>query len=126
MAIARTCKLSIMLAKRGPFDVALVTICCLFLITIIRKNSKDATLDSIYLPYQDDKNEYDIVERTADQVQMARKTQVIESCVRHAGQGVKKPMNPYFGSKFFPASITLAEEEKIRWCRIGKVLYVYD
>ena len=111
-----------MLAKRGPFDVALVTICCLFLITIIRKYSKDATLDSIYLPYQDDKSEYDIIGgRTASEVQIARKTQVIESCVRHSGQGVKKPMNPYFGSKFFPASITLAEEEKIGWCRIGKV-----
>ena len=30
-------------------------------------------------------------------------------------------MNPYFATKFFPASLTLAEEEGIAWCRIGKV-----
>ena len=26
-------------------------------------------------------------------------------------------MNPFFASKFFPASLTLAEEEGLAWCR---------
>ena len=44
-----------------------------------------------------------------------------EACLAKAGQGVLTPMNPYFATKFFPASLTLAEEEGIAWCRIGKV-----
>ena len=101
--------------------LAFVTIsCCLLLFYVMRRKTKAPT-DNINLPYQDDKDEYDILERNADQVQIARKAQIMKSCVRHAGQGVKKPMNPYFGTKFFPASMTLAEEEKIGWCRIGKV-----
>ena len=30
-------------------------------------------------------------------------------------------MNPYYASKFWPASLTLAEEEGLGWCRVGKV-----
>ena len=30
---------------------------------------------------------------------------------------VMTPMNPFFASKFFPASLTLAEEEGLAWCR---------
>ena len=31
---------------------------------------------------------------------------------------VMTPMNPFFASKFFPASLTLAEEEGLAWCRL--------
>ena len=44
-----------------------------------------------------------------------------EACLARAGHGALTPMNPYFATKFFPASLTLAEEEGIAWCRIGKV-----
>ena len=46
---------------------------------------------------------------------------VRDSCISRSGHGVLTPMNPYFATKFFPASLTLAEEEGIAWCRIGKV-----
>jgi len=29
-------------------------------------------------------------------------------------------MNPYYASKFYPASLTLAEKESLGWCRVGK------
>ena len=32
---------------------------------------------------------------------------------------VMTPMNPFFASKFFPASLTLAEEEGLAWCRLS-------
>ena len=41
--------------------------------------------------------------------------------MQRAGQGVMQPMNPYYASKFWPASLTLAEEEGLGWCRVGKV-----
>ena len=38
-----------------------------------------------------------------------------------AGHGLMKPMNPYFYSKFYPASMTLAEKKGVGWCRIAEV-----
>ena len=32
-----------------------------------------------------------------------------------------RPMNPYFSSKFYPASMALAENKHVGWCRIAKV-----
>jgi len=58
---------------------------------------------------------------TGDQVQAMRKAAVRTECLNHAGHGVMTPMNPFFASKFFPASLTLAEEEGLAWCRVGKV-----
>jgi len=58
---------------------------------------------------------------TGDQVQAMRKAAVRAECLNHAGQGAMTPMNPFYASKFFPASLTLAEEEGLAWCRVGKV-----
>jgi len=57
---------------------------------------------------------------TGDQVQAMRRAAVRSECLNHAGHGVMTPMNPFFASKFFPASLTLAEEEGLAWCRVGK------
>ena len=101
--------------------VSLATVCCLFLLSVIGRNYKESSMNEISLPYQEDRDEYSIVGRNSEQVQIVRKSQVVESCVKRSGHAVLTPMNPYFATKFFPASLTLAEEEGIGWCRIGKV-----
>ena len=58
---------------------------------------------------------------TGEQVQAARRAAVRAECRDHAGHGTLVPMNPYFASKFYPASLTLAEEEGLAWCRVGNV-----
>ena len=55
------------------------------------------------------------------QVMAARRSLVLETCMEYVGHGVQRPSNPYFATKFFPASLTLGEEEGLAWCRVGKV-----
>ena len=92
--------------------LGLASLCCLFLISVVvrTRDPEAGTTTSPSLPQQQ-----------GEQEQRARRAAVIRSCVARAGHAVLQPMNPYFPSKFFPASLTLAEEEGIGWCRIGKV-----
>lgn len=98
--------------------VILVLISVIFLVSIISNSSPGNV--SLSLPYQEVSKEY-LTAGSGDQVQAVRKAKVIESCMQHAGHAVLKPMNPYFATKFWPASLTLAEKEGLGWCRIGKV-----
>ena len=98
----------------------LAAICFLFLVSII-SHQRDYNEVPVSLPNQHQEDEYKTVNYDGDQVQIVRKSQMISSCMQRAGHAVMKPMNPYFATKFFPASLTLAEEEGIGWCRIGKV-----
>ena len=98
------------------------TVGSLFLISFIGRKYRDSNVSSVTLPHQDkDYDDYRAVNDDGDQVQMVRKSQIIRSCMERAGHAVLSPMNPYFATKFFPASLTLAEEEGVGWCRIGKV-----
>ena len=90
----------------------------IFVISVISNSSRSQV--NLVLPYQEEQQEY----RTAgsgEEVQAVRRARVIEQCMQHAGHAVMKPMNPYYATKFWPASLTLAEEEGLGWCRIGKV-----
>lgn len=98
--------------------VILVLISVIFLVSIISNTSPGNV--SLSLPFQEVSKEY-LTAGSGDQVQAVRKAKVIESCMQHAGHAVLKPMNPYFATKFWPASLTLAEKEGLGWCRIGKV-----
>ena len=90
----------------------------IFIISLISNTAKDNL--TVTLPHQEVSSEY-LTTENGDQVQAVRKAKVIESCMQRAGHAVLKPMNPYFASRFWPASLTLAEKEGIGWCRIGKV-----
>ena len=92
---------------------------CIFLIFLMSSNKKNTT-SPLQLPYQDISNEYTTT-NDGDQVQAIRRSKIIETCMQYAGQAVIKPMNPYFTTKFWPASLTLDEDEGLGWCRIGKV-----
>ena len=74
----------------------------------------------LQLPHQTAVHEYTSL-ATPEQVQAVRRATVRAECADHAGHGILKPMNPYYASKFYPASLTLAEEEGLAWCRVGKV-----
>ena len=92
---------------------------CLFLLSLISRHYRGSSSTSwtvVDQEYRDYINSED-----GDQVQVIRKSQIIQSCVDRAGHGVVTPMSPYFNTKFFPSSLTLAEEEGVGWCRIGKV-----
>ena len=69
----------------------------------------------------DDDAEYRRAAYDGDQVQLSRRAKVIRSCLWRAGHGVITPMNPYFASKFYPASMTLDEKKHVGWCRIAEV-----
>ena len=93
--------------------LGLASLCCLFLISVlVRTRDPEAGTSEAQAQASQGRGE---------QEQRARTAAVIRSCVARAGHAVLQPMNPYFPSKFFPASLTLAEEEGIGWCRIGKV-----
>jgi len=96
----------------------LVTISGLFLISFISNTARDNL--TLTLPHQEVSSEY-LTAGNGDQVQAVRKAKVVESCMQRAGHAVLKPMNPYYATRFWPASLTLAEKEGIGWCRIGKV-----
>ena len=76
---------------------------------------------TLTLPYQCDQDEYKTNNYNGDQVQLVRKAQVLQSCIKRDGHGIIKPMNPYFATKFFPSSIMLGKEKNIGWCRISQV-----
>ena len=109
-----------MVSKHQQKIAVTTTVLLLFLISIIGRNTKEDA-SAFSLPAQEasgqDKRSY----IDWEQVQLSRKSQLIRSCLWRSGHAVLKPMNPYFATKFFPASLTLAEEEGIGWCRIGKV-----
>jgi len=110
-----------MLLKHSAFylkHLILLLISVIFLISVISNSAQDNV--SLVLPYQEVSKEY-LTAGSGDQVQAVRKARVIESCMQHAGHAVLKPMNPYFATRFWPASLTLAEKEGLGWCRIGKV-----
>ena len=95
--------------------LGLASLCCLFLISVVvRTRDPEAGTTTSEAQAQASQGR-------GEQEQRARRAAVIRSCVARAGHAVLQPMNPYFPSKFFPASLTLAEEEGIGWCRIGKV-----
>jgi hypothetical protein len=73
----------------------------------------------LQLPLQSEPYEY-TGRTTGDEVQAARRAQVRTECQAHAGHGTLTPMNPFFPSKFYPSSLTLAAEEGLGWCRVGK------
>ena len=95
----------------------------LFLLSTIGKVSKFAVDDSKHhqIQFTSDDDEYRRAAYDGDQVQLSRRAQVVRSCMWRAGYGVMRPMNPYFGSKFYPASMTLDEKKGIGWCRIAEV-----
>ena len=100
----------------------LTTLSFLFLLSTIGKFSKFGVEDSEV--NHEEVNDYDEYRRAGydgDQVQLSRRAQVIRSCLWRAGHGVMKPMNPYFSSKFYPASMTLNEKKHVGWCRIAEV-----
>ena len=107
---------------RYQHKIGVFCLCFIFLISVINRQyvNKPQSIN-VSLPSQEYKDEYRISHYNGDQVQMRRKSQVIKSCMKRAGHAVMKPMNPYFATKFFPSSLTLAEEEGIGWCRVGKV-----
>lgn len=102
----------------------LTTLLFLFLLSTIGKVSKFGEDDSKVYQEElndDDDDEYRRAGDDGDQVQLSRMAQVIRSCMWRAGHGVMKPMNPYYYSKFYPASMTLAEKKGVGWCRIAEV-----
>jgi len=100
----------------------LTTLLFLFLLSTIGKVSKFAVDDSkVYQEEVNDDDEYRRAGHDGDQVQLSRRAQVVRSCMWRAGHGVMRPMNPYFSSKFYPASMTLAEKKGVGWCRIAEV-----
>ena len=94
---------------------------CLLFFTSIIGLERDKERRSKTLPYQQYQDEYNVVNNDGDQVQLLRKSQVITSCMQKAGHGAMKPMNPYYFSKFFPASLRLEDKDHISWCQISKV-----
>ena len=109
-----------MVSKHQQKIAVTTTVLLLFLISIIGRNTKEDA-SAFSLPAQEASGEDKRSKVDWEQVQLSRKSQLIRSCLWRSGHAVLKPMNPYFASKFFPASLTLAEEEGIGWCRIGKV-----
>ena len=101
----------------------LQTLLFLFLISTIGKISKLAVSNSKVnqVMVNDDDAEYRRAAYDGDQVQLSRRAQVVRSCLWRAGHGIMRPMNPYFSSKFYPASMTLDENKHVGWCRIAKV-----
>ena len=100
--------------------LGVITLSFIFLISVINRQFVDKNqLIKVILPTQEHKDEYRISRYNGDQVQLKRKSQLIKSCMKRAGHAVMKPMNPYFATKFFPSSLTLAEEEGIgqSWSR---------
>ena len=109
-----------MVSKHQQKIAVTTTVLLLFLISIIGRNTKEDA-SAFSLPAQEASDEDKRSQIDGEQVQLSRKSQLIRSCLWRSGHAFLKPMNPYFASKFFPASLTLAEEEGIGWCRIGKV-----
>ena len=105
------------LLTRHGGRLCVASVCCLFLISVIGRGYRERP---VRVAGGLDFSEYSVY-GGGDQVQLVRRRRLDQSCQLRAGHGVMKPMNPYFASKFFPASLTLAEEEGIGWCRIGKV-----
>ena len=103
----------------------LQTLSFLFLLSTIGKFSKFSVEDSEMYHEEvnddDDDAEYRRAAYDGDQVQLSRRAKVIRSCLWRAGHGVITPMNPYFASKFYPASMTLDEKKHVGWCRIAEV-----
>ena len=101
---------------------ALCVGCFIFLCSIISQHKNIGNNSVAWdLPYQNAQDEYKTANYDGNQVQMLRKAALLQSCMMNAGHGVMKPMNPYFATKFFPASIMLAKDKQIGWCRIGQV-----
>ena len=105
------------LVSRHGGRLCVATVCLVFTLSVIGRDYRERPAR---VPGGSELSEFSVY-RDGDQVQVVRRARVGQSCQLRAGHGVLKPMNPYFATKFFPASLTLAEEEGIGWCRIGKV-----
>jgi len=99
--------------------VFLCTALLLFLTLSIPNHTPNHEYD-LHLPFQDNSTEYQGA-NDADQVQAIRRSKIIQTCMQYSGQAVMKPMNPYFATAFWPASLVLDENEGIGWCQINKV-----
>ena len=113
-----------MSGSENQHKLILPTLLFLFLISTIGKISKLAVNNSKVnqvMVNDDDDAEYRRAGYDGDQVQLSRRAQVIRSCLWRAGHGVMRPMNPYFSSKFYPASMALAQNKHVGWCRIAEV-----
>ena len=99
----------------------ITTLSFLFLLSTIGKVSKFAVDEVYQVDVSDGEDEYRRAGYDGDQVQLSRQAQVVRSCMWRAGHGVMRPMNPYFSSKFYPATMTLDEKKGVGWCRIAEV-----
>ena len=99
----------------------ITTLSFFFLLSTIGKVSKFAVDEVNQVEVSDDDEEYRRAAYDGDQVQLSRRAQVVRSCMWRAGHGVMRPMNPYFSSKFYPATMTLDEKKGVGWCRIAEV-----
>ena len=106
-----------------PHKLMITTLSFLFLLSTIGKISKFAVDEVNQVEVSDDAadDEYRMAAYDGDQVQLSRQAQVVRSCMWRAGHGVVRPMNPYFASKFYPATMTLDEKKGVGWCRIAEV-----
>ena len=106
-----------------PHKLMITTISFIFLLSTIGKISKFAVdeVNQVEVSDDADDDEYRRAAYDGDQVQLSRQAQVIRSCMWRAGHGVVRPMNPYFASKFYPATMTLDEKKGVGWCRIAEV-----
>ena len=115
-----------MSVSKHQHKLLITTLTFLFLLSTIGKVSKISVVeeDEVYqteVSDDDDDDEYRRAAYDGDQVQLSRQAQVIRSCMWRAGHGVVRPMNPYFASKFYPATMTLDEKKGVGWCRIAEV-----
>ena len=106
---------------KHPHKLMITTLSFLFLLSTIGKVSKFAVDEVNQVEVSDDDEEYRRAAYDGDQVQLSRRAQVVRSCMWRAGHGVVRPMNPYFASKFYPATMTLNEKKGVGWCRIAEV-----
>ena len=106
-----------------PHKLMITTISFIFLLSTIGKISKFAVdeVNQVEVSDDADDDEYRRAAYDGDQVQLSRQAQVVRSCMWRAGHGVVRPMNPYFASKFYPATMTLDEKKGVGWCRIAEV-----
>ena len=106
-----------------PHKLMITTISFIFLLSTIGKISKFAVdeVNQVEVSDDADDDEYRRAAYDGDQVQLSRQAQVVRSCMLRAGHGVMRPMNPYFSSKFYPATMTVDEKKGVGWCRIAEV-----
>ena len=102
------------LVSRHGARLCASTLTVLFLISVVGRDYRDSPHPRRVPAGSVQPSDYTLCS-DGDQVQVVRRARLRDSCVSRQGHGVLTPMNPYFATKFFPASLTLAEEEGIAW-----------